>query len=225
MFQCYKFCGSMSRTNAIVILAFVALAQLTASNSDAQEKPVPGQDTEAPQAEDQTLDEFRKYASEKLPKLSKAKIDLIVKRVDKNNNEVVSESEFADRVSVFRDVSRGPEPWIENLEAARTLAKETGKPLLVYARAEWCPACRQYEKDTLPTEAVQSALTGFVLFRLDIDENEDASQEFGINAVPMMLVESTEGEQLKSLGAKQGAELTEWLTEAIAKSEPEDDDR
>lgn len=225
MLHSNRFPIPVARIRLAGILLCLVLAQGFAARVEAQEESTPKQEGEALNAsetQDQTIAEFRKYAAEKLPSLSEAKIDLIVKRVDENNDGIVSASEFAKRVSIFRDVARGPEPWHEDLETARAVAKDTGKPLLIYARADWCGVCKQFEKDTLPLESIQSALTGFVLFRLDIDDDQDATQELGIDAVPTMTIETSDGESLKSRGSKQEAALIEWLNDALASEEADD---
>ncbi len=156
-----------------------------------------------PPVDDQTIAEFRKYAAMKLSGLSEAKLDAIVARVDANSDGIVSDDEFAKRLAVFRDIKKGPEPWRENLKAARAFAKKAGKPLLIYARADWCGPCRAFEKDTLPLEPVQQALSGYVLMQLHIDKDKDTAQELAINAIPAFIIEKPDGESLMERGAKR----------------------
>ena len=218
MFQSNRFPTKVTRLRSTGFVAFFLLTQLLAINLVAQEES----NSDESKAQDQTLDEFRKYATEKMPSLSDAKIDLIVERVDKNSDGIISEAEFAERVRIFRAVARGPQPWLENLEMARAVAKEEGKPLLIYARADWCLACKQLEKDTLPLEAVQNEMKEFVLLRLVIDKNEDAVAELGITAIPTLIVETPDGESFKSVGVKGQAQLVEWMSESSGSDDEED---
>lgn len=163
--------------------------------------------------DDRTAAEFRKYAAEKLSGLSEAKLDAIVRRVDANNDGVISDQEFAKRLKVFREIKKGPEPWLEDLKEARTEAKRTGKPLVILAKAVWCGPSNHLQAKTIPDEKVQTALSGFVLFKLDIDKNKEAVEELGVRATPTMFVENSAGERLgESLGVLPPEKLVPWLT-------------
>ena len=151
---------------------------------------------------DRTVDEFRKYAAGKLSGRNDARLDEIVKRVDADSDGTVTDQEFAKHVKIFRDVMKGPEPWRTNLARARVAAKETGKPLLVYFRADWCAPCKQFEQELLPDEEVQNALAGFVLVRIDIDEDKDTAEAFDMSAIPTFVLE---GSNAKEVGRQAGA--------------------
>lgn len=219
---------SVSRLQIAGFVAFFVLSQLLACDVIAQQESSSDQTNEKSselQGEDQSLAEFREYAAKKMPSLTEAKIDLIVTRVDKNNDGKISQAEFSERVKIFRDVARGPEPWLEDLEAARALAKETGKPLLIYFRADWCLACKRFETDTLPQEAVQDEMKDFVRLRLVIDENPKAVEEFEVTAIPTLIVETQEGEAMRSTGIENQEKLIELLTESVDNKEPENQDQ
>lgn len=167
--------------------------------------------------DDRTAAEFRKYAAEKLSGLSDAKLDAIVQRVDVNGDGTISDDEFAERLSVFRDIKKGPEPWREKLEDARAFAKKTGRPLLIYARADWCAPCLMFEKKTIVAEDVQMALSAFVLLRLDIDKQKDAAEGLGIRAIPVMIVEDSAGNVIdKAMGSQPPDKLLPWLAKTAA---------
>ena len=163
-------------------------------------------------AEDRTLAEFRKYAADKLSGLSDAKLDAIVKRVDANGDGVISDDEFAKRLPVFRAVKSGAEPWMSDLDKAREVASRTGRPLLIFARADWCAACQSVEKTSLVDPDVQLGLSAFVLLKLDVDKQGDAAKALNIRALPTFLIEDSRGEQLaKRLGAMTPRPMIKWL--------------
>lgn len=71
----------------------------------------------------------------------------------------------------------------DNFEAG-VLKSET--PVLVDFYATWCGPCRSM---TPILEEVARELAGKVVVgKLDVDENEDLANRFGINSVPSMLI-------------------------------------
>ena len=161
---------------------------------------------------DRTVDEFRKYAAGKLSGLTDARLDEIVKRVDADSDGTVTDEEFAKHVRIFRDVMNGPEPWRTNLAKARAAAKETGKPLLVYFRAEWCAPCKQFEQKLLPDDEVQNSLAGFVLVRIDIDEDKDTAEAYDVTAIPTFVLEGSDAKEVDRQAGASKKSLFELLS-------------
>ena len=58
-------------------------------------------------AADRTLEEFKKYAAEKLPNFTPAQLDALAKAVDKNGDGKISDAEFANRLQALRKIA-GP---------------------------------------------------------------------------------------------------------------------
>lgn len=165
-------------------------------------------------AEDQTIAEFRKYAAQKLTGLSEARLDAIVSRVDANSDGMISDAEFAKRLAVFREVKSGPEPWMSDLKKARATAKRLGKPLLIFARADWCPVCRQVEQKTLPDPGVERQLRDFVLLKVNVDKDKETTDELVIAATPTFLIEDGHDVRIaKQLGGPDPRPMADWLSE------------
>ncbi|MFK7818224.1 MAG: endonuclease/exonuclease/phosphatase family protein [Planctomycetaceae bacterium] len=166
------------------------------------------------QPETRTTAEFREYAAEKLSGLSDRKLDAIVNRVDTNADGVISNEEFAQRLKIFREVKSGPEPWETDLAEARARSASSGKPLLIFARADWCAVCQLMEKQTLPTDTVQRALSEYVILKLDVTNAkafEEEAEPLKIDAIPAFIVEANGKEEDRSLGATKPGKLVEWL--------------
>ncbi len=86
--------------------------------------------------------------------------------------------------------------WLEGAEGYRSgveTAKETGRPVLLYFYTDWCPYCRQLDRDLLSTVEVQLEIGEMIAVRVNpetgTDEQALASQ-FGIPGYPALFVRS-----------------------------------
>ncbi len=84
-----------------------------------------------------------------------------------------------------------PEPVAEALAGAR----ESGRLVLLYFYAEWCPPCKVIEEQVLPHQGVRDALEDFVLLRVDTDQFPEAARFYAVAAMPTLLVLDGDGQE------------------------------
>jgi len=91
----------------------------------------------------------------------------------------------------------------KEMEQALNEAKRLKKPVLVEYYADWCTYCIVMEKTTYRDETVASALSGWVLLKIDVtvpnDSTKSARELFGIIAPPATLFVDAEGVEQSSL--------------------------
>lgn len=63
-------------------------------------------------------------------------------------------------------------------EAAFAAAQMSGKPILVWVHAPWCPVCRAQEK-TIARVTADPAYRDMQIFRIDFDTQKSLWQRFG----------------------------------------------
>ena len=218
-----------SRTQTYVLDA----QQIAAAYSRATKPPEPAADASIAEStppnmpvepeREWTLPEFRQYAIEMFPKLSNAKIDLIVQQVNADGNDVISSAEYKTRAPVFRAVVAGPEPWMKDFAAAKDLSARTGKSMLIMFEADWCGPCKVFDKNVATAASVQEALREFIPTRVDIDLHAELAREFEITAIPAFLILDPQGDVTRSTkGSSTAKAFTEWL--AGTDKEPNDND-
>lgn len=91
----------------------------------------------------------------------------------------------------------------EELDRELSAAKAANKPVLFDYYADWCVACKEMEKYTLPEPDVQAALARFVLLQADVTANDDADQalmkRYGVVGPPYTLLFACGGEEQRAL--------------------------
>ena len=86
------------------------------------------------------------------------------------------------------------------VEPALLLAKTQGKPLFVYARSQYCGACKQFESETFTNETVIEKLNkNFILVSIDVDNQKTETRNFKIRATPTEIFLDSNGTEIKRL--------------------------
>jgi thiol:disulfide interchange protein DsbD len=106
--------------------------------------------------------------------------------------------------------------WLTDWDAAVEQSRATGKPALVLFTADWCPACRSFERDTLGNEAVQKFLTtNHTLVVVDLSKqsgpSNDRARECRVSAIPTIIRYDRDGQELARSHGMPPSELLNWL--------------
>ena len=123
--------------------------------------------------------------------------------------------------------------WLTDMEAAKTLAAETNRFMLInFTGSDWCPPCMQLKRDILSTEGFAAyAAENLVLLELDFPrrtaqpehlraQNRQLSSKFNINGFPTLVLLDPKAKELtRSVGYMRGGpeEFVKWAEKARAK--------
>lgn len=108
-------------------------------------------------------------------------------------------------------------PWITDWDRGIDAAEKSGKPLLVLFTADWCPPCRTLKDEVLSKPGVMSRLRAdFTLVKVDLTDragpNNRIAMDYGVRAVPCLIMFNARGEQVGRLVGVQSAEhLLLWV--------------
>ncbi|WP_392344296.1 protein-disulfide reductase DsbD [Pseudoalteromonas prydzensis] len=105
---------------------------------------------------------------------------------------------------------------LAELKQAINDANSDGRLVMVDLYADWCVACKEFEKYTFPDAKVQGEFANFELLKIDLTESDDTTiavmEEFTVFGLPSILFFDTRGEELAAqrvtgfLNAKDFAE-------------------
>lgn len=92
-------------------------------------------------------------------------------------------------------------PRITSLaELNRKLAENQGKKVMLDLYADWCVACKEFEKYTFPDPQVKAKLSEMVVLQIDMTKNSPANDElmkqFQILGLPTILFFDEQGKEL-----------------------------
>ena len=108
----------------------------------------------------------------------------------------------------------GELPWETDYDQALATAAAERKPLLVDFSASWCGPCRLMENTTFADEKVRSDLEGYILVRVDLDQNATLAGKYGVQAIPACFLVNQFGERVANrVGYIAPAAFRSWLTD------------
>lgn len=90
-------------------------------------------------------------------------------------------------------------------KAAIEQAVQQGKPVILVFSADWCPFCRQLERETLTDGEVARLAQQFAVFRVDMTssslppETEDLAKKYDAEGLPTVAFIDSRGEWVKEL--------------------------
>lgn len=95
--------------------------------------------------------------------------------------------------------------WVQSLPEGLRLAKETGKPAMLYFTADWCAPCVELKKYVFPDKRVAAASARLVNIYIDVDKNYDALAEYKIRGIPAIFFLSPGGEIVERFSGDRSA--------------------
>ena len=75
--------------------------------------------------------------------------------------------------------------WYQSYEQGAAVARETGKPMLVYFWTIWCTYCEKMQVEVFPYPPTKKILEeDFVRIAIDMDVNKEDTSRFNVQAPP-----------------------------------------
>jgi len=121
--------------------------------------------------------------------------------------------------------------WLDDYEAAKTQARETGRPILInFSGSDWCGWCIRLDEEVLEKPEFKSfAADNLILFVADFPrqmklpeataiQNRALAQKFGVRGFPTILLVEADGTTIARTGYQAGGAdaYVEHLKELLA---------
>jgi thioredoxin-related protein len=91
--------------------------------------------------------------------------------------------------------------WYKHYDEGQRAAYEQDKPMLIYFWATWCKFCKKMENEVFPNTAVNEMLKeNFVLVAIDIDDNKEDADRFGVWVPPAEKFLTPDGQIIDEVG-------------------------
>ena len=81
--------------------------------------------------------------------------------------------------------------------------------MVLYFTATWCGPCKMFK----PTVQAVSAETGVGINYIDVDQQQDVAQKYGISSVPTIIVENDGNVVYRNSGVMSKPQLTQVLSQ------------
>ena len=113
-----------------------------------------------------------------------------------SNNQTVIGASQSTQIQHFKQVTT-----LKELQTAVTQANKQGKTVMLDLYADWCIACKEFEKYTFPDPKVQQALENSVLLQIDLtdtgaERNVELMEHFNVFGLPSILFFDLQGNEL-----------------------------
>ncbi len=85
----------------------------------------------------------------------------------------------------------------DGFAAAKAMAKESDKLVMIDFKAEWCGPCKMLDRTTWSDEKVISTVKSEVIaVKIDVDENREIAMKYRIRSIPTIVFVDSEGNEV-----------------------------
>lgn len=111
--------------------------------------------------------------------------------------------------------------WHSSMTVAAREHERTGKPILLYLYADWCPYSRQMDRQTWSDPDVAQRAQEFVCVRIDVESEEGKAivQRLNIQAFPTTIVYDPDDDNLRVLTGFQCSRAVTTALNAVLDGE------
>lgn len=125
---------------------------------------------------------------------------------------------MAQKIDPEQKAERPAMAWVEDYDQGLRLARQQGKPMVLFLYAKECPYCREMEHKTFPDPALDPIRGRFVWVKIDSKQREQYADKFGQQGYPLTLVLNGVGGEIERFSGRQHiATLAYRLDRILAK--------
>lgn len=89
--------------------------------------------------------------------------------------------------------------WLTSYEDAQKMALTTNRFIIIDFWATWCTPCLEMDKNVWNSDQLEETLQGFIKLKINMDENRDLVNKYGINGIPNILIIDANGKIIHNI--------------------------
>jgi len=110
--------------------------------------------------------------------------------------------------------------WVYDYRQGIEQAKESGKPVMLFFSASWCPPCKILLTTVFSDEDVARVSERFINIYVDVDEDTRTRTKYKIREIPAIFFLNSNGEMIEKFsGARTASQFIKTMN-AIAAGYP-----
>jgi len=84
--------------------------------------------------------------------------------------------------------------WLQEYEVAKSVARETGKLIVIDFGANWCGPCREMDRELWESPEMKEPAKNFIGLKVNIDFNRTLATAYHVTAIPKVVVATLSGD-------------------------------
>ena len=133
-----------------------------------------------------------------------------------NSNQVVEENNQTEQPIVV-DTGMVANSYQEAIKESG----KRGKPVLLFFEMDECGWCRKMKYHTMQNTKLQSVLSKYILYYVDVKKEPNLAKQYSINAVPAYVITNTKEQVLKKgTGYLEVDSMYRWLNQPSLFNQP-----
>ena len=101
--------------------------------------------------------------------------------------------------SSSQDAATGQIDWVKDYKNGIAQAAQTGKPIMLYFTADWCPPCKELKKYVFSRADVAEASRQLVNIYLDVDQDRATMESYRVRSIPIIFFLDNSGEVVSTI--------------------------
>lgn len=132
------------------------------------------------------------------------------KAQETNQESTASKAPTASEMPVATADDEGQDQWIKQTTIM------SSKPMVIDFYATWCGPCKKLAPIL---DEIEKNHKGEVIFkRIDVDQESELAQEFGVEAIPTLMFVTSKGDYQTLLGLQEAAVIESKIAELLTRS-------
>lgn len=121
-------------------------------------------------------------------------------------------------ISLIATISLQAQVWVKNYDYACSVAKNDNKLMLIDFYADWCPPCKQMDRETWSNTEVRKAMQNVISVKVDIDTNKSLASNYSIKDIPTILITDAFGNKIYKAEGMQSEQSVIKLLSCLPKN-------